>query len=214
MRALGPNRWRSPSASPAVPAPQRLKLDPKGFRTVGLDPGALLKNPVVKVEGQAGKTWLYKLELTAPRLDIAGTGAANGFKVRRVIKNTDGSDVIKVGDLVKVTVFMEVAGKGQRYVVLDDPLPAGLMALNTAFKTEEPIPEDESRSATTTSITSPRMGPSGSVPIISKSGTTGCWPSGTRFTPAPTGSSITAGPCARASLWLPPPGWRPCTRRE
>ena len=130
-------------SQPGGPAPQRLKLDPKGFRTVGLDPGALLKNPVVKVDGTAGKTWLYKLELTAPRLDIAASGAANGFKVRRVIKNTDGSDVIKVGDLVKVTVFMEVAGKGQRYVVLDDPLPAGLMALNTAFKTEEPVPEDE-----------------------------------------------------------------------
>ena len=81
--------------------------------------------------------------MTAPRLDIAAAGAANGFKVRRVIKNTDGSDVIKVGDLVKVTVFIEVAGKGQRYVVLDDPLPAGLMALNTAFKTEEIIPEGE-----------------------------------------------------------------------
>jgi len=130
-------------SQPGGVAPQRLKLDPKGFRTVGLDPRALLKNPVVKVEGTAGKTWLYKLELTAPRLDIAASGAANGFKVRRVIKNTDGSDVIKVGDLVKVTVFLEVAGKGQRYVVLDDPLPAGLMALNTAFKTEEPIPEGD-----------------------------------------------------------------------
>ncbi|MBM4300755.1 MAG: hypothetical protein FJ121_04370 [Deltaproteobacteria bacterium] len=128
-------------SQPGVPIIQRLKLAPKGFRTIDLSPEALLKNPVVKVDGQAGKTWLYKLELTAPRLDIAGAGAANGFKVRREIKNTDGSDVIKVGDLVKVTVFMEVAGKGQRYVVLDDPLPAGLMALNTAFKTEELIPE-------------------------------------------------------------------------
>jgi uncharacterized protein YfaS (alpha-2-macroglobulin family) len=132
-------------SQPNGPALQRLQLDPKGFRTVGLDSRALLKNPVVNVSGQAGKTWLYKLELTAPRLDIAASGAANGFKVRRVIKNTDGSDVIKVGDLVKVTVFLEVAGKGQRYVVLDDPLPAGLMALNTAFKTEEPIPEGEER---------------------------------------------------------------------
>jgi uncharacterized protein YfaS (alpha-2-macroglobulin family) len=132
-------------SQPGVPASQRLKLDPKGFRTVGLDAAALLKDPVVKVEGQAGKTWLYKLEFTAPRLDIAAAGAANGFKVRRVIKNTDGSDVIKVGDLVKVTVFLEVAGKGQRYVVLDDPLPAGLMALNTAFKTEELVPAGEER---------------------------------------------------------------------
>ncbi len=28
-------------------------------------------------------------------------------------------------------------------MVLDDPLPAGLMALNTAFKTEELVPEDD-----------------------------------------------------------------------
>ena len=109
MRALAPHPVEIAISQPGVPTPQRLKLDPKGFRTVGLNPGALLKNPVVKVEGQAGKTWLYKLELTAPRLDIAGAGAANGFKVSRTIKNTDGSDEIKVGDLVKVTVFIEVA---------------------------------------------------------------------------------------------------------
>ena len=131
-------------SQPGAPGSHRLKLDPQGFRTVGLDAAALLKNPVVKVAGQADKTWLYKLELTAPRLDIAASGAAHGFKVSRVIKNTDGSDKIKVGDLVKVTVLLEVAGQGQRYVVLEDPLPAGLMALNTAFKTEEPIVEDDS----------------------------------------------------------------------
>jgi uncharacterized protein YfaS (alpha-2-macroglobulin family) len=134
-------------SQPGVSEPQRLKLDPKGFRTVGLNAASLLKQPEIKVEGRAEKTWLYKLELTAPRQDIAGAGAANGFKVSRFIKNTDGSDEIRVGDLVKVTVFLEAAGKGQRYVVLDDPLPAGLMALNTAFKTEEPVPEwDESGS--------------------------------------------------------------------
>jgi uncharacterized protein YfaS (alpha-2-macroglobulin family) len=127
-------------SQPGTPQTERLKLDPKGFRTVALDAGALLKNPLVKIDSQAGKTWLYKLELTAPRLDIAATGAAHGFKVRREIKNTDGTDVIKVGDLVKVTVFIDVAGKEQRFVMLDDPLPAGLMALNSAFTTEEPIP--------------------------------------------------------------------------
>ncbi len=41
-----------------------------------------------------------------------------------------------MGDLVKVTVQVEV-GKAQRYVVLDDPLPAGLVAVNTALKTEQ-----------------------------------------------------------------------------
>jgi len=127
-------------SQPGAPQTERLKLDPQGFRTVGLDAGALLKNPVVKITSQASKTWLYKLELTGPRLDIAATGAANGFKVRREIKNTDGSDLIKVGDLVKVTVFVDVSGKEQRYVMIDDPLPAGLMAINSAFTTEEQVP--------------------------------------------------------------------------
>ncbi|MBM4295094.1 MAG: hypothetical protein FJ126_09375 [Deltaproteobacteria bacterium] len=122
-------------------APQRRTLDPKGYRTVGLDVKALLKNPVVKVESPSGHTWLYKLELTAPRQDIAATGAVNGFKVRRTVKNTDGSEVIKVGDLVKVRVLIDAGARGQRYVVLDDPLPAGLVGVNTAFKTEEPAPE-------------------------------------------------------------------------
>jgi uncharacterized protein YfaS (alpha-2-macroglobulin family) len=126
-------------SQPGSPQTERLKLDPKGFRTVGLDVRALLKNPVITIDGQAGKTWLYKLELTGPRTDIAATGEAHGFKVRRVIKNTDGSESIKVGDLVKVTVFLDAVGP-EPYVVLDDPLPAGLMALNSAFTTEEPIP--------------------------------------------------------------------------
>jgi uncharacterized protein YfaS (alpha-2-macroglobulin family) len=128
-------------SQPGLAAVQHLKLDPQGFRTATLDAGALVRNPVVKIQGPPGQTVLYKLELTAPRTDLAATGEASGFKVRRVIKNTDGSEEIKVGDLVKVTVFLDVAGKGQRYVVLDDPLPAGLTALNTAFKTEQPLPE-------------------------------------------------------------------------
>lgn len=123
-------------SQPGVAAKQTVKLDPKGFRTVGLDPRALLKNPVVEVEAKAGPTWLYKLELTGPRLDLAGAGADQGFRVSKTIQNTDGSAEIKVGDLVKVTVVLEAA-KPQRYVVLDDPLPAGLVAVNTALKTEQ-----------------------------------------------------------------------------
>ena len=123
-------------SQPGVAAKQQVKLDPKGFRTVGLEAAALLKNPVVVVEAKSGPTWLYKLELTGPRLDLAGAGADQGFKVSKTIQNTDGSAEIKVGDLVKVVVVIEAA-KPQRYVVLDDPLPAGLVAVNTALKTEQ-----------------------------------------------------------------------------
>src|SRR5208337_1805117 len=127
-------------SQPGTPAKQRIKLDPKGFRTVDLDPRALLKNPVVQVETPADPTWLYELAISGPRLDLASSGADQGFKVSKTIQNTDGSPEIKVGDLVKVTVLVE-AWKPQRYVVLDDPLPAALVAINTALKTEEATPQ-------------------------------------------------------------------------
>ena len=122
---------------------QQLTLDPKGFRTLTLDPQILLKTPEFRVETPGKGAVLYKVELTAPRTDIAAEGATHGIKVWKQIKNTDGGAEIKVGDLVKVTVFAQVKGKDQRYLVLDDPLPAGLVAVNTAFATEAPKPDED-----------------------------------------------------------------------
>ena len=51
---------------------------------------------------------------------------------------------------------MEVTGRGQRYVVLDDPLPAGLIALNAPSRPRNRSPKATSPSTTTTSITSLR----------------------------------------------------------
>jgi uncharacterized protein YfaS (alpha-2-macroglobulin family) len=124
----------------------QIVLDPKGFRTFSLDPAALLKTPAIHLETSAKSTVLYKVELTAPRTNIAATGEPHGIKVWRTIQNTDGTSEIKVGDLVKVKVFAELKGKDQRYLVLDDPLPAGLTAVNTAFATEaEPSEEDDNQ---------------------------------------------------------------------
>jgi uncharacterized protein YfaS (alpha-2-macroglobulin family) len=97
----------------------------------------------VTLESQPGRSWFYQLELTYPRLDLAPTGAAQGFKVSRTIANTDGSKEIRVGDLVKVTVELEPTAKTTRYVVIDDPLPAGLVAVNPVFQTEEPTPGED-----------------------------------------------------------------------
>ncbi len=116
-----------------------LTLDPQGSRSLTLDPAAFFKNPVVKLKGRPGRTWLYQVDFTAPRLDLVEKGADQGFKVTKSVKNTDGTNVIKVGDLVKVSLLVDVP-RSQKYVVLDDPLPAGLMAVNTAFTTEETVP--------------------------------------------------------------------------
>jgi uncharacterized protein YfaS (alpha-2-macroglobulin family) len=118
-----------------------LTLDPRRPQTLTLDGGALLRQPLVHLTGEGGRTWVYQLELTYPRLDLASAGAAHGFKVTRTVANTDGSKEIKVGDMVKVTIQLEPTARSTRYVVLDDPLPAGLVAVNPAFKTEEPTPD-------------------------------------------------------------------------
>jgi hypothetical protein len=122
--------------------PQTLTLPPGASRSLTLDPAAFLQNPAVKLKGRPGSAWLYQLDFTAPRLDLAEKGAEQGFKVTKIVKNTDGTDVIKVGDLVKVSLLVDV-GRSQKYVVLDDPLPAGLMAVNTAFTTEETVPAEK-----------------------------------------------------------------------
>ncbi len=122
---------------------QELSWEPGSSRSLALDTPALLKTPEVRLKGQGGRTWLYQVELTYPRLDLKDKGEDRGFKVTKTIKNTDGTDVIKVGDLVKVSLTLEIQGLARRYIVLDDPLPAGLMAVNSALKTEEPTKEDE-----------------------------------------------------------------------
>ena len=122
---------------------QELSWAPGGYRSISLDAKALLQNPEVRLQGEKSRTWLYQVDLTYPRLDLKEKGEDHGFKVTKAIKNTNGKDVIRVGDLVKVTLDVEIQGLARRYVVLDDPLPAGLVALNTALKTEEPAPEKE-----------------------------------------------------------------------
>lgn len=42
-----------------------------------------------------------------------------------------------MGDVVKVTLDIDIQGDKLDYIVLDDPLPAGLVAINSAIKTEE-----------------------------------------------------------------------------
>ncbi len=112
-------------------------IDPAGYRTVALDPREFIKNPVFTVTADNDQTLLYKLSLTFPRTDYARTGFSNGFEIHKTIKNTDGTNTIKVGDIVEVKLRINIKNPGTNYVVLDDPLPAGFVAINSAIKTEE-----------------------------------------------------------------------------
>ncbi|MEK6743752.1 MAG: alpha-2-macroglobulin family protein [Nitrospirota bacterium] len=112
-------------------------LDPKSYRTIALDAREFVKNPAFSIAANNDQTLLYKLALTFPRTDYARTGYSNGFEIHKTIKNTDGTNTIKVGDIVEVKLRINIKNPGGNYVVVDDPLPAGLVAINSAIKTEE-----------------------------------------------------------------------------
>lgn len=116
---------------------ENFTIDPGSYRTLALDPKEFLKNPLVSIATNSDKTLLYKLALTFPRTDYAKSGYANGFEIHKTIKNTDGTNVIKVGDIVQVQLKINIKNRASNYVVLDDPLPAGFVAINSAIKTEE-----------------------------------------------------------------------------
>ena len=116
---------------------ETLTIDPGSYRTIGLDAREFLKNPAVSLASTSDQAMLYKLALTFPRTDYAKSGYSNGFELHKTVKNTDGTNVIKVGDIVEVKLTINIKNPAPNYVVLDDPLPAGFVAINSAIKTEE-----------------------------------------------------------------------------
>jgi uncharacterized protein YfaS (alpha-2-macroglobulin family) len=115
------------------------KMLPSESFTVSLDYLRFLKEPKVEVSTDQQTSLLYRLALSYPRMDYAAKGYSKGFVVSKDIKNLDGSTRVRVGDVVEVKVRISTDSTDNNYLVIDDPLPAGLVAINSALKTEEHI---------------------------------------------------------------------------
>ena len=102
-----------------------------------------VNNPNLKFQGKPGQVFFYKALLKFPRVDYAKSGHSSGWKVWKTMQNLDGTDTIRVGDIVKIKVRFEAEKErynhDYKYFVVDDPLPAGFVAINSAIKTEEGI---------------------------------------------------------------------------
>jgi hypothetical protein len=110
------------------------------FRSVSyaLDPESFLKRPELILSADADIDLVYMLSLTFPRIDYASQGYSKGLEIHKELENTDGSEEIKVGDIVKVKLTIKTE-RDYTYLVIDDPLPAGFVAINSAIKTEERV---------------------------------------------------------------------------
>jgi len=84
----------------------------------------------------------YSLDLRFPLPHEAQLGRSEGFNVTKRIENLNGSNRIQVGDVVEITLEFSPERRGSlRFLALDDPLPAGLVAINSALATEQ-VPQD------------------------------------------------------------------------
>jgi len=113
-------------------------IEPNRSITVALDAESFLRSTELTLSADADVDLIYMLSLTFPRVDYASRGYEKGFRIRKTLENMDGSKEINVGDIVKVKLEIETEGD-YTYLVLDDPLPAGLVAINSAIKTEERV---------------------------------------------------------------------------
>ncbi|MGC9195895.1 MAG: alpha-2-macroglobulin family protein [Syntrophobacteraceae bacterium] len=134
---------------------QIVQLGPGQAHCFQLDPRAVFSKPEVRISVSPAHKLFYRAAVRFPRLDYAATGHNGGMKLWKKIENTDGRNRIRVGDIVKVTIGIDLGGKEvKRYLALDDPLPAGFVAINSAFETVE-SPQDASSSENIFSFWSP-----------------------------------------------------------
>ncbi|MFZ2960918.1 MAG: MG2 domain-containing protein [Candidatus Ozemobacteraceae bacterium] len=136
--------------------PVTVTLGRSGSETA-LDAEEFLKNPKVVISAPGKNLVHWTLSVTYPEPAVSLEDRDHGFQVEKKIENLNGTNEIRVGDLVKVTVEFEDRehlngewGRRFAFLALEDPLPAGLMAVNTALKNERvPVQRNEEGEETT-----------------------------------------------------------------
>jgi hypothetical protein len=116
---------------------------------IPLDAANLLKHRRLEIQTANDRLVHFTLLYNYPDPASRTTDLDHGWHLEKTIRNLNGSDEIKVGDIVKVTLEFEDSahrdGKYSRfeYVAIEDPLPAGMIAINAALKTEGGTPQED-----------------------------------------------------------------------
>ncbi len=116
-----------------------------------LDPHTLLQSGEIRIDAEKKGLVNYTLNLTYPDLASDPTKLTQGLVLRKKIENLNGNDNIRVGDIVRVRLEIEVSRDltGKRfgrveYLALEDPVPAGLVPINSELETEGTLRGNES----------------------------------------------------------------------
>jgi uncharacterized protein YfaS (alpha-2-macroglobulin family) len=116
---------------PAHPGSARVSfpIDPK------------LTSTPMKLELPAGRELFSRVEAHSYAQDRDFKGENKGYAIAREYEkllpdgSTAGTDGLRVGDMVVVTLTLEIGG-GDRYLAINDPLPSVLEAINPEYETQ------------------------------------------------------------------------------
>ena len=119
---------------------------------VDLDPRLLLEKGAIRVESDSKNLLNYDLSVAYPDVVTDPSKLTAGFTLRKKMENLNGKDEIRLGDVVRVTIEIGIVrspkdgGYGTlEYLALEDPVPAGLVPINSELKTEGAIAQSRSR---------------------------------------------------------------------
>lgn len=127
------------------------ELPAKGEIALPLDFAALVAKGGVDVAIDPPALVHYSLEVASPDLFAGDVPVDRGVGLTRAIEPMGGSGPIRVGDIVKVSLRLALPhGARERwrefeFLAIEDPLPAGFEAINSALPAEEDPREDETR---------------------------------------------------------------------
>ncbi len=105
---------------------------------IELDAKALMAAPLITIKADSKDLINYTLTLVYPSAPEQAAGERT-LGISKIIENLNGAEEIRVGDVVRVTLNVDLQGDGRRlyeYIALEDPVPAGLVPINTELKTE------------------------------------------------------------------------------
>ncbi|MBM3300727.1 MAG: hypothetical protein FJY85_12330 [Deltaproteobacteria bacterium] len=111
---------------------------------VEVDARKLVQTGRLLLESDSKHLITYTLSITYPDLVNDPARLSKGFTLRKRIENLNGKDEIRVGDVVRVSLDINLYDPtntryyrdGFHYLALEDPVPAGLVPINPALKTE------------------------------------------------------------------------------
>jgi uncharacterized protein YfaS (alpha-2-macroglobulin family) len=116
-----------------------------------IDPRLLIGGRGFKVESDTKRLVHYTLDLKYPDLVKEPSKLQQGFVIDKTIENLNGKKEIRVGDVLRIKLDIRIprSTTGNKwgkvdYLALVDPVPAGLVPVNSDLKTEGVVKQAKS----------------------------------------------------------------------